>query len=177
VIDFPCPQCGHPLSASEDKAGANATCPGCGAVVAIPGTAPVAGSVPVTDVPVTSLTSDERTWGMLCHLSGLIALLLTSGFLSFLGPLIVWLVKKDTSAWVNYHGKEALNFHVNVLLYTVIAVAITAVTCGALFPVLFIPPIYAIVMSILGTIAAGSALRSLSTGTAIRRTTCRGSVR
>jgi uncharacterized Tic20 family protein len=121
-------------------------------VVAIPGTAPVAGSD-----AVTSLTSDERTWGMLCHLSGLIALLVLGG-LSFVGPLICWLVKKDTSKWVDDNGKEALNFHLNILIYNAIILVAAVLTCvgGILFLGTFI---LAIVTSILGTIAANNGKR------------------
>jgi len=44
---------------------------------------------------------------MLCHLSG---------FFGFLGPLIFWLVKKDECTYMDYHGKEALNFQITLLI-------------------------------------------------------------
>ena len=48
--------------------------------------------------PGAAPSADDRTWGMLAHLSSLIAMAL--GGMTFLGPLIVWLVKKDQSAFV-----------------------------------------------------------------------------
>ena len=54
-------------------------------------------------------TADERTWGMIAHLSALVASVV--GF-PFLGPLIVWLTKGKESAWVEQHAKEALNFQI-----------------------------------------------------------------
>jgi uncharacterized Tic20 family protein len=50
----------------------------------------------------------ERTFGMLVHLLGI--------FTSFVGPLIVWLVKKEEMPFVDDQGKEALNFQITVIL-------------------------------------------------------------
>lgn len=59
--------------------------------------------------------SDERTMGMLAHILG--------GVTNFLGPLIIWLIKKDESPFVNDQGKEALNFQITVAIgYLVLAV-------------------------------------------------------
>ena len=52
----------------------------------------------------------EKNLAMACHLLGL---------LGFLGPLIIWLIKKDSSAAVNQHGKAALNFQISILIYSV----------------------------------------------------------
>src|ERR1700761_2896163 len=53
---------------------------------------------------------DSVTMGMLCHLLGIP--------IGFLGPLIIWLVKKDTSPFVDDQGKEALNFQITRLIAT-----------------------------------------------------------
>jgi len=55
------------------------------------------------------MKSDDKTMGMLCHLLGI--------FTGFIGPLIIWLVKKDQSPYVDTHGKEALNFLISMLIY------------------------------------------------------------
>ncbi len=60
------------------------------------------------------------TWGMLCHLSAL------SGFIgiplgNILGPLVIWLVKKDESPFVDEQGKESLNFQISMIIYGVVA--------------------------------------------------------
>jgi uncharacterized Tic20 family protein len=73
-----------------------------------------------------STTSDDRTMAMLCHLLGI--------FTGFLGPLILWLMKREDSKYIDYHGKEALNFHINVFVWALIIGALTTVisivTCG-----------------------------------------------
>ena len=55
---------------------------------------------------------NARTWGMIAHLSALIGL---TAIPSVVGPLVVWLVKKDEMPFVNDQAKEALNFHLTVL--------------------------------------------------------------
>lgn len=60
------------------------------------------------------LTQDEKTFGMLCHLSALAGLFFPFG--NFLGPLIVWLIKKDSSTFIDGEGKSAMNFQLTVLI-------------------------------------------------------------
>jgi uncharacterized Tic20 family protein len=50
------------------------------------------------------------TMAMLCHLLGI--------FTGFLGPLIIWLLKKDSSPFVDDQGKEALNFQIVAIIAT-----------------------------------------------------------
>ena len=63
---------------------------------------------------------DSMTMAMLCHLLAI--------FTGFLGPLIIWLMKKDTSPFVDDQGKEALNFWITLTIILVICGA-TAVFC------------------------------------------------
>ena len=60
--------------------------------------------------PSGALPSEERTWGMLAHLSSLLGGLLTAAFGGgwgcFIGPLIVWLVKKDTMPFVDDRARR-----------------------------------------------------------------------
>lgn len=60
--------------------------------------------------------SEDRTWGMLCHLAAFAGLLLPS-LGNIIGPLIVWLIKRDTSPFVDAHGKESLNFQISMTIY------------------------------------------------------------
>ena len=69
-----------------------------------------------------AMTQDDRTWGMLAHLSAFAFFICPLG--NVIGPLIVWLVKRDQSQFVADQGKEALNFNISVLL--------AAVACGLL---------------------------------------------
>jgi uncharacterized Tic20 family protein len=103
-----------------------------------------------------ALTAEDRQWGLFAHLSALLGLLV--GGLTFIGPLIVWLVKKDESKFVDYHGKESLNFQLNILIYTLILVAATVGTCGigliVTAPLLGALAVYAIVMPIIAGLKA-----------------------
>ncbi|HJT79266.1 MAG TPA: DUF4870 domain-containing protein [Gemmataceae bacterium] len=103
-----------------------------------------------------SLDADARQWAMFCHLSALLGLM--AGGLTFLGPLVCWLAKRDSSPFVDYHGKEALNFHLNMLIYGLVLAGITAATCFVAIvvtgPLLAVLGVYAIVMPIIAGIKA-----------------------
>lgn len=67
-------------------------------------------------VIASDLSKDERMWGMICHLAAL------AGFTSIpmaniLGPLIIWLIKKEEFGFVNDQGKESLNFQISATIY------------------------------------------------------------
>ena len=68
------------------------------------------------------VSSDSRMMGMLCHLLGL--------FTCFIGPLIIWLIKKDEDDFVDNQGKEALNFQITVLIAAIISGILIAVCVG-----------------------------------------------
>ncbi|ADI67804.1 hypothetical protein HMPREF0574_0414 [Mobiluncus curtisii subsp. curtisii ATCC 35241] len=62
---------------------------------------------------------NERMWAMFAHLSVVIAMAVSAGWLSFLGPLIVWLVKKDSSPAVRVAAAGAFNFNVTMWLASI----------------------------------------------------------
>ena len=68
--------------------------------------------------------SQERTWEIFTHLSSL-SMLVGVPFGNILGPLVIWLIKRDSSPSIDAHGKEALNFQISVMLYLIIATAVT----------------------------------------------------
>jgi uncharacterized Tic20 family protein len=109
------------------------------------------GSKPLTE-ELGGPNSEERQWAMFAHLSGLAAIWV--GGAGFLGPLIVWLIKKDSSRFVGDQGKEALNFQLNLLGHVFILLAIAIATCG-FGALLFIPwGLYALVMPIIAAVRA-----------------------
>lgn len=55
--------------------------------------------------------SDERTWSALAHFAGI---------LSFVGPLIVWVMYRDKSSVVTREAKESLNFQITVTLSAIV---------------------------------------------------------
>jgi uncharacterized protein len=68
----------------------------------------------------TSTSSEVRTWSVLCHASALLGLFFHF-FGHLLGPLIVWLIKRDLSPEIDANGKESLNFQISMLIYDIIA--------------------------------------------------------
>ncbi|MBA7645873.1 hypothetical protein ES703_53632 [subsurface metagenome] len=72
--------------------------------------------------PSTEVSKDARMWGMLCHLLGL--------FTCFIGPLIIWLIKKDEDPFIDNQGKEALNFQITVALAGIVSAVLTVVCVG-----------------------------------------------
>ncbi|MFY0575521.1 DUF4870 domain-containing protein [Cystobacter fuscus] len=98
-----------------------------------------------------SPTADEKTWGMLAHLSALIAGMF--GF-PFLGPLIVMLTKGKESAWVDQHAKEALNFQITVTVALWIAAA--SFLCLVGFVLVPLVAVAALVLTILAGIKANN---------------------
>ena len=87
---------------------------------------------PSGGVPAPVVSSHVRTWTILCHASALLGV-----FLHFpghlLGPLIVWLAKRDDSPEIDAHGKESLNFQISMLIYNVIAAVFCLVLIGFAF--------------------------------------------
>lgn len=109
-----------------------------------------------TDMPSTDIPSkDERLWGMLCHLLSFSGYLIPFG--SVLGPLIVWMIKKDDMPFVNDQGKESLNFQLTML----IAVIISAILCLVLigFLMLGVVLIFQIVVVIMASIKANDGVK------------------
>lgn len=57
---------------------------------------------------------DERTWGALVHLGGLIGMAISPLAGNIIGALVLWLLKRNDSPFVDKHGKEALNFQITM---------------------------------------------------------------
>lgn len=85
------------------------------------------GSPPPNETPPVKLntaSNEERNMAMLCHLLALAGLPMPIiGNIG--GPLVMWLIKKDTMPLVDAAGKESLNFQITV--------SIAVITCIALW--------------------------------------------
>ncbi|MDG5492945.1 DUF4870 domain-containing protein [Psychroserpens sp. SPM9] len=44
---------------------------------------------------------------------------------NYIGPIVLWMVNKDKSEFVDRHGKQAINFQISILLYTLIIGTLT----------------------------------------------------
>ena len=77
------------------------------------------------------VSKDATNMAMLCHILAI--------FTGFLGPLIIWLIKKDEAPFVDRHGKEALNFQLTVLIAFVASGVLSFLCIGfLLMPVVWI---------------------------------------
>ena len=93
-------------------------------------------------------TKDEVNMGMLAHLLGI--------FTGFLGPLIIWLIKKDESKYIDEQSKEALNFQIAACILIIcctVFVVIPVLGCILLLASVAVH-ITRIVFSIIGTVHA-----------------------
>jgi uncharacterized Tic20 family protein len=66
---------------------------------------------------------DERMWAMFCHLAAF-SRYVGVPFGGIVGPLVMWLIKKDEYPLVDDQGKQSLNFHISVLIYGIAGVVI-----------------------------------------------------
>jgi uncharacterized Tic20 family protein len=79
---------------------------------------------------MNEMTQEQKTWGMLAHLASFAGLIIPLG--NILGPLVVWLVKKDTMPFVDDQGKEALNFNITVFIAVLVSGLLTLILIGFL---------------------------------------------
>ena len=68
------------------------------------------------------INQEARTWAMWCHLAALLAIPLAFVgipplLLNIVGPLVVWLWKKDQHPFIDDQGKESLNFQISLSIY------------------------------------------------------------
>lgn len=103
-------------------------------------------------------SSSERTYALFTHLVGLVSL--SNGgvpLLGLIGTIIMWRIKASESPFLDDHGREATNFQLSLILYTILGVVFTIVTVG--FGALLAVPgmIAMIVLAIIGQVRGAMA--------------------
>ena len=93
---------------------------------------------------------DQRLWATFCHLAAFSGFLIPLG--NILGPLIIWLIKKDEMAFVDDQGKEAVNFQLTMLIALLVAGILVFVLIG--FFLLAVIGVYELVVIIIAAIKA-----------------------
>lgn len=101
---------------------------------------------------VEELDSDAKTWGMLCHLASFLGYLFPFG--NIIAPFIVWQLKKDNSEFVDYHGKESVNFQITVTIALIAAIPLILLVIG-IFMLIAIPILEA-VLAIIAAVKASN---------------------
>ena len=102
----------------------------------------------------TTVRSDENTWSMLCHLSAFSCFVVPFG--NIIGPLVIWLLKRDQYPAVNDQGKESLNFQISFTIYFFISVGLTLLLIG--IPLLIGLGIFFLVIVIVATVKASEGM-------------------
>ena len=96
------------------------------------------------------LAGDDKLWIVLSHLSILFGV-------GLLLPLVVYLVRKDSSPDVRHHAAEALNFHLTVVLYTFIGALLVLVLIG--IPMLAALALAVLILSIVAAVQGAEGVR------------------
>jgi uncharacterized protein len=79
---------------------------------------PYGSGAPYQPQPLTP--SDERMWAIFAQIGPVL--------LSFIAPLVIWLVFKDRSRFVDQEAKESLNFQITLIFVHIAAAIITLIT-------------------------------------------------
>ena len=98
---------------------------------------------------------DARTWAMLCHVGAFAGYIIPFGHI--IAPLIIWLIKKDESSFVDDQGKESLNFQISISIYAIIAALLTLVVIGAVLLIAVV--IFDVIMVIIAAVRSNSGER------------------
>jgi len=84
---------------------------------------------PISDEPANP-SRNERQWAMGCHLIALCGIVVPVPAANLLGPLILWLVKREDGAFIDDQGKEALNFQISLFIYALACLVLAVIGIG-----------------------------------------------
>ncbi|GGF06518.1 MULTISPECIES: DUF4870 domain-containing protein [Pseudoalteromonas] len=101
-------------------------------------------------VEIIVADKEQRTWAMFCHLSALAGLLFPFG--SVIGPLIVWLVKKEEMPLVAEHGRKSLNFQLTMMIAYIVCFMLMFVVVGVIL--LPLVALFSLIMVVVSAIKA-----------------------
>src|SRR6266536_3957494 len=101
-------------------------------------------TLPTTNAPRAPKGSD-KIWSMLRHISALLGV-------GFVLPLVVYLAMRKESEYVAANAREALNFHISVLIYAVCCIPLVFILIG--IPLLIVLGLGSLVLAIIATIKA-----------------------
>lgn len=88
--------------------------------------------------------NDERMFAMLIYL--------ISFFLPILGPLVIWLLKREDSDFIDYHGKEYFNFFISYAVYGIVCTILMIILIG--FVLIFIVGLAGFIFTIVALVKA-----------------------
>ena len=100
---------------------------------------------PYPELP--EMTADAKTWAMVAHLAGLLGMgVPIVGHV--LGPLVIWLLKRDEHPFIDHQGKEAINFQLSMVIYSAILAPTICIFIGIfLLPALYVLDVVLIIIA------------------------------
>lgn len=90
---------------------------------------------------------NDKIWSMLSHLSALLGV-------GFVLPLVVYLAMRRESQYVAEQAREALNFHISVLIYCLCCVPLVFILIG--IPLLILIGLGSLILAIVATVKASN---------------------
>ncbi len=72
--------------------------------------------------------NEEKEWAMFVHLISLAGFIIPFG--NIIGPVILWSMKKDSSKFVDEHGKESVNFQITITIFAFIFLILSLFCIG-----------------------------------------------
>lgn len=95
--------------------------------------------------PVPAPKGNDKIWAILCHLSSFLGV-------GFILPLVVYLAMKGESEYVRSNAREALNFHISILIYVICCIPLAFIVIG--IPIMILIGLGSLVFSIIAAIKA-----------------------
>jgi uncharacterized Tic20 family protein len=93
--------------------------------------------------------AEARQTAALAHYLGIGVLL----GLGWLGPLIIWLTKKDSHPFVNDQAREALNFNISMTIYLIVSSFLAGILFILIIPVFL--PFAVVIANVIYAVIAG----------------------
>jgi len=106
---------------------------------------------PMIEATMIESNKNARTWATFCHISAILTFVgIPLG--NILGPLVVWLLKRNDYAFVDDQGKEALNFQISMTIYGIIAGVLAYLVVGIfLLAIIVIVDLVLVIMAAMKT--------------------------
>ncbi len=104
------------------------------------------------ETAVTAPDQEARNFSIFAHLGGFAGYFIPFG--NILAPLVIWVLKRDASPFVDHHGREALNFQISITIYAIVSGLLILVLVGILLLPLVL--LFDVVMMIVGAVKASN---------------------
>lgn len=100
------------------------------------------------------ISDSEKQYAMFIHISQFAGVIIPG--LGWILPLVLWLTKKDTSSYIDAHGKIVMNWIISCFLYAIGATILTFILIG--IPLLIALGICSLIFTIIGAIRANDGI-------------------